>query len=648
GDPEPGLARAEASGVLVRAGASVRFAHPLLAAAADARANDARRRDVHRRLAGLATDPEERARHLAHAVTEPDAAVAQALEDAGLAVARRGAPDSAALLLERSAALTPRDDREAVKRRLAFAADQHISSGDIDRALRALERLVEAADGPVERAEALAPLAHLLLVQAEWAKARRLYEEAATLVDDDARRRIPIEVGLAGAAFLTWQDPQGGARHMAEALRLADELGDPVVLFQTLGHAASWRGVTGDDWRELMERADTLEPEVGDLPSIEHPDMQFVRLLRDAGEFDEAQRRLTRLVDRARDRGDWHGQARLLSAQAGLEARMGHLDRAERTYAEAATGVLQTGEGAWMDDLNLVSFWIAVVRGDVAGVAELEARISARLEANPLLARERWSTKLGAAELAFTRGDMARAERLLDELLADASDAPLMAAPMCEVVALAMEVFVTVGRVGDAAALADAHLAELRSRGVPWIAAEADRAEALLLAARGDIGRARALSDAALIVAATTRIPLVHGRALLTAGEIRRRARQKGQAREALTEAIAIFEGLGARLWLERAHAELARVATRRPDGAPLTATERQVVDLVAAGRTNKEIADSLFMSVHTVEAYLTRLFRSLGVQSRTELARLALEGTDPRLRDPPDPMLEAATVAQE
>jgi DNA-binding CsgD family transcriptional regulator len=73
-------------------------------------------------------------------------------------------------------------------------------------------------------------------------------------------------------------------------------------------------------------------------------------------------------------------------------------------------------------------------------------------------------------------------------------------------------------------------------------------------------------------------------------------------------------------------------VAQKRPEGSPLTATERQVVDLVADGRTNKEIADTLFMSVHTVEAYLTRLFRSLGVQSRTELARLVLDGTDPRL----------------
>jgi DNA-binding CsgD family transcriptional regulator len=52
----------------------------------------------------------------------------------------------------------------------------------------------------------------------------------------------------------------------------------------------------------------------------------------------------------------------------------------------------------------------------------------------------------------------------------------------------------------------------------------------------------------------------------------------------------------------------------------------------VAAGRTNREIADTLFMSVHTVEAHLTRLYRALDVHTRTELAAMALAGSDPRL----------------
>src|SRR4030095_9309451 len=115
-----------------------------------------------------------------------------------------------------------------------------------------------------------------------------------------------------------------------------------------------------------------------------------------------------------------------------------------------------------------------VVRGDVVEVEERQARIRARLEANPLLARERWSTKLGAAGVALTLADAAAAERIREQLMAVAADAPLMASSMCEVVVLAIEVFVTVGRLDDAAALVHAPLAGLRSGGGAWMAARAD------------------------------------------------------------------------------------------------------------------------------------------------------------------------------
>ena len=648
-DAAPALVDAEAAGLVEVDGAEVRFTHPLLAAAAYGRATEDRRREAHRRLADAVSDPEERARHLARAITEPDAVVAGALEDAAAAVARRGAPDSAGDIAERAAELTPGDDRGALRRRLGIAADLHIAGGDVERARLQLRRLVDTADGPVERAEALATLAHFLLVQAEWSEARDLYREAAGLVDDDPRRRSPIELGLAGVSYVTWEDTAAGAAHAAEALRLAERLDDPLVLFQTLGHVASWRGVTGEDWRPLMERADALSPRVGDVPGIEHPDLQFLRLLRDAGDFDEARRRSDTLIDHASERGDWHSLPRLLTSRAGIQARTGELDAAEATLEEAVTGVLQTGEGAWMDNVNVLAHWIAVVRGDLEKARHIEDRARARLAANPLLAHERWATVLGTADLEFALGDAAAADRTLAPLLALASDVPVKGAFLCGVVVLAIEIDAALGKLSAATALADGHLPQLRAGGVRWVEAEADRAEAVLSAARGDIEGARMVSDRGLELAASTGMPFVHGRALLTAGEIRRRARQKGLAREALTEAVAIFERLGARLWLQRARSELARVAQKRPEGSPLTATERQVVDLVAAGRTNKEIADTLFMSVHTVEAYLTRLFRALGVQSRTELARLALDGTDPRLTGAVgDPDADAGSAVQE
>ncbi len=74
-------------------------------------------------------------------------------------------------------------------------------------------------------------------------------------------------------------------------------------------------------------------------------------------------------------------------------------------------------------------------------------------------------------------------------------------------------------------------------------------------------------------------------------------------------------------MFAERARAELGRIGGRAPTSGELTAAERRVAELVAQGRTNKEVAGDLVVSVHTVEAALTQVYRKLGLRSRAELA---------------------------
>jgi DNA-binding CsgD family transcriptional regulator len=103
---------------------------------------------------------------------------------------------------------------------------------------------------------------------------------------------------------------------------------------------------------------------------------------------------------------------------------------------------------------------------------------------------------------------------------------------------------------------------------------------------------------------------------------MRRRARQKRAARDAILEALEGFEQLGAATWVERCKSELGSIGGRtREDG--LTPAERRVADLVAEGRTNREVAAALFLGERTVASHLTHIYAKLGIRSRTELARV-------------------------
>ncbi|MGZ8514896.1 MAG: response regulator transcription factor, partial [Candidatus Limnocylindrales bacterium] len=113
-------------------------------------------------------------------------------------------------------------------------------------------------------------------------------------------------------------------------------------------------------------------------------------------------------------------------------------------------------------------------------------------------------------------------------------------------------------------------------------------------------------------------------RALLALGAVRRRARQKRTARLALEAALAGFETLGAASWAAVARTELARIGGReRIEG--LSPSELSVAALVAEGRTNREIASTLFLGERTVASHLTHIYSKLGIRSRTELARHVL-----------------------
>ena len=158
--------------------------------------------------------------------------------------------------------------------------------------------------------------------------------------------------------------------------------------------------------------------------------------------------------------------------------------------------------------------------------------------------------------------------------------------------------------------------------GREWILAHVTRCRGLVAAARGDVEAALPRLEQAVAEHDAVGDPFGRARALLALGVVRRRGRQKRPAREAIEAARDAFAAMGAAGWAEKANAELARIGGRGPGGDELTPTERRLAELVAEGRSNKEIAAALFVTPKTVGTTLSRLYAKLGVHSRTELVR--------------------------
>lgn len=184
-----------------------------------------------------------------------------------------------------------------------------------------------------------------------------------------------------------------------------------------------------------------------------------------------------------------------------------------------------------------------------------------------------------------------------------------------------IEALVALGRLDQAEALLAPFEAAGRDLDRAWTIATGARCRALLSAARGDLAGASAAAVEAVQVHDRLPLPFELGRTLLVRGSVERRAKRKREARDTLTKASEVFDGLGAALWADKARAEMARIGGRAPSSLELTPTEDRVAALVAAGSTNREVADALFVSIHTVEANLKRIYRKLGIRSRSQLA---------------------------
>ena len=611
-------------------GDRVRFIHPLLAAAAHGGAES--QRALHGRLAELVGDSEERARHLALAATGPDPSVADELEAAARGAAVRGATWAAAELTEQAARLTPADRGEDIRRRSADAAYYHFESGDNRRARAMLERLAgELSAGP-ERARVLVRLALTRAYDDDLHAASEINLQALEEAGDDSLTRARALVALAATLFRRREHLAKAVGYARAAVELARGLGERALVGDALGvqllsEAALGRPAAG----ATLERLLRLRPPSKQIRLQAAPKWHAAIVRMWWEELEWANHAFRELVELGRERGDEAFLPYVYVLAAQNDCLRGDFERAG-LHADAGRDIAeQVGQETLFSYALAMDALVQAHLGRVdeaRGRGELALEIARRTHGTPTLHFASWA--LGLLELSLGRPEAA-AERL-EPVVEFAREQEICEPSLTRFALDFVHALIELERLEQAKEICawyEANAARLGRRGA---LASSARCLGLLAAARGDLDEALAILERALADHDCVPMPFEQARTLLALGSVRRRARQRRLARESLQRAQTIFEELGAALWARKAGAELARIGGRAPHPGGLTPAELRIAELVGQGRSNKEVAAELVVTVRTVESNLTRIYRKLDVRSRAELAhRLST-------RDPAEP----------
>lgn len=620
-DAEAGLDEGLAAGLIGPASSDrVRFAHPLFASVHYEQTPLAERRRIHARLSVLVEDLEEQARHLALATPGVDERIAAQLDLAAGSAAARGGPRAAAELCDLAARLSPTSGQRA--RRMLASAEYHQRTGTLEFATDRARDALAVATEPSVRTRALTVLGTVAGDKEGVGPAADLYRRA--LREPGAPRGLRADLHQK-LAWLRLQraNARQAERHARAMLRLADGT-DPAAeaaAEATLSLALAARARPDRTGSPGNARGDA---EPGERPwawaEIGPAALEGVVLLW-AGELEQARLPLEAMLREAAESSDPWSEIHALAYLSALETNLGRPARGR----ELALRYLQLAATADQDAQRAGALWPLATAAAWLGRTE-EARDAAR---EGLELAERTGhylyvignlAAMGAVELSLDDPVAAvpALARAWELMIHGEVESPGRFPVLPDLV----EGLVAVGQADEAAAAAHALDGISRRLDRSWIRALAARCEAVVAEARGDESLAVAAFDRALHEHGQQDRPLDCARTLLAYGILRRRQRRKSSARELLGSALERFDAAGASQWAERSRVELGRIGGRRATPAgTLSATESEIARLVAAGRTNREVAAALHLSARTVEWNLSRLYRKLGVRSRTELA---------------------------
>ena len=613
-----GLARAE----VLAAGDRPRFMHPVIRDALEASLDSGGKDRAHHYAARLlhadAAPPGQVAAHLMRVRPAGDGWVLARLREAARAAMDSGAPRAAADLLDRALAEPPPPENGAAILRQAARAE--VTAGR-ERAFVLLEEALRAAAGPRQRAEIALEVAEAYAALFRWVDAVDVIERALAEfgeTDQELAGRLEGELVVCGL-----HDARRAPRVAPVLARLRsrrpEAVSEPLAVAQAMALLLAGRpaGQIAGLLEETLQRAG---------PDAENWDTRAALLwvLVVAERFGTVEESLKPMLEQVHRCGSARGFVAAYSTLGLLKLRLGALPEADAA-ARVALRVLQ--EGDFAPGLGFAATVLSDIAVEAGELDEAQTLLD-------LLPQQGWPAGVGTVLIPAARGRLRLAQGRAADALADFQAcgalfcADVWGMPIRETgyvhapsgTALAL---LRLGQRQHAGQLADAELADVRVFGAPRALGIALRAAGL---ARGGPEGLALLRES---VAALDDSPalLERARSLAQLGAALRRDGQRAAARDPLAQALDLAARCGARPLAARARDELraAGVRPRRPwrTGVDaLTPSELRVVRLAAEGRSNREIAGELYVTLKAIEGHLARAYAKLGIEGRGQLAR--------------------------
>ncbi len=599
-----------------------RFVHPVIWEALEASLGSGERDRAHRCAARLlhadGAPPGKVAAHLTGVRPEGDGWVLARLREAAQAAMDGGAPQAAADLLGRALAEPPPPGQRAGVLREAARAEAAAGS---EIACVHLEEALQLAADPRERAEIALQIAETYAALFRWVDAVDVIERAlAELNETDQELAARLEGELVVAGFL---DARRASRVAPVLARLGsrgiEAVGEQLAVAQAV--AMLLAGRPADQIAALLEE---VLARAG--PRAENWDTRAALLwvLAAAERFTTVEESLKPMLAEVHRSGSARGLVATYSTVGLVKLRLGALPEADAT-ARVALRVLQ--EGDFAPGLGFAATVLADIAVEAGELDEAQALLD-------LLPQQGWSAGWGTVLIPAARGRLRLAQGRAADALADFQACDAMFAG--EVWGLpARETGYVHARSGAAVALvrlgqherarqfADAELADIRVFGTPRALGIALRAAGL---ARGGKEGLALLHES---VTTLERSPALLERAhsLAEFGAALRRSGERTAARDPLARALELAARCGAQPLAARARDELKATGARprrpwRTGVEALTPSELRVARLAAEGRSNREIACELYVTLKAVEGHLARAYAKLGIEGRAQLPR--------------------------